>query len=239
MSMLNLPEPYLLALIGSGLFWSITYILIIRRGHMDKAHGMPLWALALNFAWEFNYAFITPSPAPQLYVNIVWCLLDVVILVHFLRFCRVDYPDLDVKKTYGLVALAFVVCWLAVVACQMDTWPLASPDYPLGMGRAYSAWGMNVSMSILFVYFIIGRKSVRGQSIYIAIAKWLGTICAWIPFVLYCGLIPGMPVIPGTPEPTSWFFPLTYAATFIFDVIYICQIYFQCKKEGINPWKRV
>ena len=54
MSALNLPPFYLFCDIMSGLFWSLTYIFIIHRGHIDKAHGMPLWALALNFAWEFN-----------------------------------------------------------------------------------------------------------------------------------------------------------------------------------------
>lgn len=231
--MLHLPTPYLVSILLSGLFWTITYILIIRRGHIDKAHGMPLWALALNFAWEFNYSFVTPSPAPQLYVNIVWCLFDVVILYHFFKYCRIDYPNMDKVKMYALTILAFVVCWLFVVAIQMDFWPYATADYPLGMGRAYSAYLMNTSMSILFVYFILGRNNVLGQSIYIAIAKWLGTIFAWIPFVMYAG------VVPGTPDPSSWFFPLTYVTIFIFDVIYICQVYYKTKELGMNPWKRI
>jgi hypothetical protein len=200
---------------------------------MDKAHGMPLWALALNFAWEFNYSFITPSPKPQLYVNIAWCLADIVILVHFFKYCKLDYPTLKKRELYPLVVLAFVVCWAFVVMCQLEFARSAAPDYPLGMGRAYSAFGMNVSMSILFVYFIIGRNNVAGQSIYIAIAKWLGTVCAWIPFAIYAGKEPG------TPSPDSIFFPLTYITIFIFDVIYIFEVYFYSKREGINPWKRL
>jgi len=33
-----------------GLFWSVTYILIIRRGFKDKTFGMPMAALCANIS---------------------------------------------------------------------------------------------------------------------------------------------------------------------------------------------
>ena len=233
MSALNLPTFYLICDIISGLCWSATYVMIIHRGHLDKAHGMPLWALALNFAWEFNYSFITPCPFPQRAINIVWCLLDMVILYHFLKFCKVDYPTLAKKTMYPLVALAFVLCWLIVVMCQYEFWPSAPANYPLGMGRAYSAWGMDLSMSILFVYFIIRRDNMKGQSIWIAIAMWVGNIFAAIPFIYYQGKD-----VPGVMDGLGYFFPLVFVFAFIFNFIYICQCYWYSKRDGINPWTR-
>ncbi len=46
-------------LLGSGLFWTVTYLLIIRRGFRDQTYGMPLVALCANLAWEF--IFSSPS----------------------------------------------------------------------------------------------------------------------------------------------------------------------------------
>jgi len=38
--------------LGSGLFWTLTYLIIIRRGFIDKSYGMPLAALSANISWE-------------------------------------------------------------------------------------------------------------------------------------------------------------------------------------------
>lgn len=231
--MLQLPAAYLGCDIVSGLCWTLAYILIIRRGALDKAHGMPLWALALNFAWEFNYSFVTPCPMPQRAINIVWCIFDAVILIHFFKYCKVDYPTLKPKQMYPLVVLAFVVCWVTVVMFQFEFWPSAPADYPLGMGRAYSAWGMDVSMAIIFVYFIIRRDGMLGQSLYIALCMFIGNVAAAIPFIIYQHAgVPGVPAL-------GFFFPFAFACAFLFNIIYIGEIFAYCKRDGINPWKRV
>lgn len=45
-----------LSLIAGALFWSIAYIDAIRIGLRDRTYGVPILALALNFAWETIYA---------------------------------------------------------------------------------------------------------------------------------------------------------------------------------------
>ncbi|MDU0968931.1 MAG: hypothetical protein E7A62_07885 [Actinomycetaceae bacterium] len=231
--MLHLPTPYLICDIISGLCWTLAYILIIRRGHIDHAHGMPLWALALNFAWEFNYSFITPTPMPQRAINIIWCLFDCVILIHFFKYCKIDYPTLKSKYMYPLTVLAFVVCWTIVVMFQVEFAPFAPADYPLGMGRAYSAWGMDVSMAIIFVYFIIRRNNVLGQSLYIALAMFIGNVFAAIPFIVYQNAgVPGVPKL-------GFFYPFAFTCAFLFNIIYICQVWTYTKNEGLNPLRRV
>ena len=44
----------------SGLCWTLVYILIIVRSYQDKTYGMPYWALAFNFSWEFIF-FLSPQ----------------------------------------------------------------------------------------------------------------------------------------------------------------------------------
>ena len=52
-------EPiYTVLTIVSGIFWTIAYINIIYRGFKDKACGMPLMVLGLNWSWEFIFAFM-------------------------------------------------------------------------------------------------------------------------------------------------------------------------------------
>ncbi len=62
---------FLLLMLGSGLFWTATYILIIRRSILDRTYGMPLAALCANISWEFIFSFILPSASIQRIVNII------------------------------------------------------------------------------------------------------------------------------------------------------------------------
>lgn len=55
----------------SGIFWTITYLLILQRSIQDRIIGMPMVALCMNIAWEFIFSFVYPSDKPQLYVNYV------------------------------------------------------------------------------------------------------------------------------------------------------------------------
>jgi hypothetical protein len=52
-------------LVGTGIFWTITYLLIIRRGFLDHTYGMPLIALCANLTWEFIFSFVFPQGPVQ------------------------------------------------------------------------------------------------------------------------------------------------------------------------------
>lgn len=45
-------------MLGSGAFWTLTYVLMIRRGFVDRTYGMPLVALGANVSWEFIFSFL-------------------------------------------------------------------------------------------------------------------------------------------------------------------------------------
>ena len=74
--------------LAAGLLWTVTYALIIRRSALDRAPGMPMTALCINISWELYYSVVSPHPAPQLYVNWVWLLFDVVIFAQFVKYGR-------------------------------------------------------------------------------------------------------------------------------------------------------
>lgn len=231
-------DTYFLFAISSGLFWTATYILILYRGFKDGVHGMPMYALALNISWEFVYSFVIPSPAPQLHINYVWFAFDVGILWHFLRSWKADYGELSPRVFYPYAAVVFVTAFLLVLFVQIDGMNEALFDqreHPLGMGRAYSAFGMNLVMSVLYIEMLLRRRSSAGQSLYIALSKLLGTVFADLAFVV--APYP-TPAHPGTPAPVELLWPLLYIAILVFDAIYVGLIWVQLKREGKNPFAR-
>jgi len=200
-----------------GLFWSATYILIIRRGFKDKTFGIPMAALCANISWETIFAFISPHDAPQLYVNYIWFSLDVVIVMQFLKYGKKEFPNIPRWQLYAVFALG------VSIAVPM----ILSVNYELedNVG-AYAAFGQNLMMSVLFVTMLINRKSIGGQSFYIALFKMIGTGIASLAFYLY------RPI-----AQDSFLLQFLFVTIFIFDLIYTIGIYRKCKNSE-NPLKR-
>jgi hypothetical protein len=212
---MEIPE---LILLVSGAFWSLTYILIIKRGFQDKSFGMPLVALCANISWEFIFSFILTHPTPQIYVNIVWFFLDVVILFQLLKFWPSEFADLSPHLFYPGFLLALGTSFGAVllISLEFDDW--------IG---AYAAFGQNLMMSILFITMLYRRDAVRGQSIYIALCKMVGTALASLVFYLFISEYEG-----------SVLLPFLYVTIFVFDAIYVVLVYRKCQEQAIDPWQR-
>ena len=203
-------------MIGSGIFWTITYVLILRRGYLDKTYGMPMAALCANLAWEFIFSFVHPHPLPQLYIDYLWFLFDVGILVQYLRYGGKEFPaHLPKGLFYPTFAFSLVFAALLIAAISREF-----NEY-IGI---YAAFGQNLMMSILFVRMYLKRYSVQGQSIYIALAKLVGTVFPSVLFYLYF--------------PKSFLLTLLYLGIFVFDLVYVGLLYQHIRKEGGNPWRR-
>ena len=89
--------------IFSGIFWTIAYLLIIRRSIQDQSVGMPLVALCMNISWEFIFSFIFPSDKPQLYINYVWFFLDLVIVIQYIKFGKFEFSKHFPKSFFHTV----------------------------------------------------------------------------------------------------------------------------------------
>jgi hypothetical protein len=73
-------------------------------------------ALMLNIAWEWLYAFLdlTVAPGVQGYVNLVWGLADIAIVVTFFRFGFAEFSDLIGRSAFvtgraGLLGISVAV----------------------------------------------------------------------------------------------------------------------------------
>ena len=185
--------PLVLALIlVSGIAWTAVYAEAIRLGFAHRTYAIPAAALALNLAWEWQYAAIglSSSPGVQAYVNLLWGVADVVILYTFLRF---GYAEFSARLSRGQFLAGSAVLLAAAVAVQL----LFLAEFGQRQGAVYSAFLQNLLMSGLFIAMFIARGGSRGQSLTIAVAKWLGTLAPTIqwglisfsPFVLGIGLL--------------------------------------------------
>ena len=187
-------------MLGCGAFWTLTYLLIIRRGFIDETYGMPLVALCANISWEFIFSFLYPHGPVQHPVDLVWFSLDLIILFQLLRYGPREFADLTKREFYAMFGLALATSFCAILSVtqEFDDWD-----------GAYSAFGQNLLMSTLFVAMLRARGSPRGQSVPIAIFKMLGSGLASIAFYLYSPLSEG-----------SVLLPFLYIATLVFDLIY-------------------
>ncbi len=204
-------------LLASGFFWMATYIMLIRRDFLDRTYGMPLAALSANIAWEFIFTFLYPQYHPQLYVNFVWFILDAIIVFQFWKFGRRELDFLPDGWFVPMGILALVTGFLAVLLISLQF-----NDFD----GAYAAFGQNLMMSILFVVMAFRRSDLRGQSLYIAIAKMLGTAFASLAFALFPHHFRGpLPIF-------------LYLGILVYDWLYILVVYQKSRALGLNPWKR-
>jgi hypothetical protein len=111
---------FTLLMLGSGLCWTVTYLLIIRQGFRDRTYGMPLAAMCANISWEFIFSFVhAPSPI-QHGVNLVWFALDVVIVGLLLRYGPREFPELPRPLFYAAVGLGLATSFPLVLLISAD-----------------------------------------------------------------------------------------------------------------------
>ncbi|MGH4036344.1 MAG: hypothetical protein ACRQFF_00685 [Sphaerochaeta sp.] len=187
----------------SGVAWTIVYIEAIRKGFKDKTYAMPLFALGLNIAWEAIYAITGLSnPTIQTPVNFIWCALDVVIVVTYFLYGRKEFPDNAKKYFIPYSILAFATNFAIQIAFYLH--------FSRSEAASYSAFLQNAAMSILFLTMLFQRQSKKGQSVLLAVAKWIGTLAPVISF--------------GILNEFNIFVLITGIICSIFDIIYIVAL---------------
>ncbi len=183
---------------GIALFWTIAYVLIIYKGFKDQSYGVPLGAICLNISWEFLLTFILPFHPLQQIVTLIWFLLDCIILLQFLYYSKRTFPKrMLYVSVFALIVIAFLVQYAMAIEFH-DTMSL------------YSAFGINLVMSILFIQMLM-NKELQSQSLTIAYLKMIGTLCASILCYSFF--------------PQSILLTILYILILIVDVVYILMVY--------------
>jgi hypothetical protein len=193
----------------SGVAWTVVYVVAIRIGFQQRTYAIPAAALALNIAWESIYAtrgLAAGDLSAQTFVNVAWAIADVMIVYTFLRYGRRELPDfvsrpMFVVWTVLIFGTAYVVQWLFFM------------EFGWSDASIYAAFLQNLLMSVLFITMFVARRGPRGQSIVIAVAKWIGTLA---PTILF-GVLGG--------------------STFILGVGLLCSV-FDLAYIGLLVWAR-
>ncbi|MCU1530313.1 MAG: hypothetical protein JWP75_4076 [Frondihabitans sp.] len=178
--------------IVSGLAWTIVYIESIRIGFTHKIYAMPVAALGLNIAWETIYGIhgLSGTIDAQAIINLLWAAADVVIVFTFFRFGRAELPRFVTRPL-------FIGWGVVIFATAYAVQALFIGQFGWTDGARYSAFLQNLLMSGLFIAMLVARRGGRGQSMVIAVAKWLGTLAPTIligvlgnlPFIIGIGLL--------------------------------------------------
>src|ERR671916_2300365 len=107
-------------MVGSGVLWTLAYLLLIRRGFLDRTYGMRLVALCANLSWEFIFAFVYPHDLPQRAVNAVWFSFDLVIMAQLLLYGPREFAALPRRLFYAALALALASAFGAVLSVTLQ-----------------------------------------------------------------------------------------------------------------------
>lgn len=213
----------------SGVCWTIVYVEGIRLGFRDRSYAIPFYALALNFAWEGLYTFFgfrTNGLTVQNIFNAVWLTFDIGILYtyfkfgqkYFSRWLRIE-PSADASSTKS----AFIGWSVLGLGTALAVEYAFLREFGVAKGAGYSAFLQNLLMSVLFIAMLAGRGNREGQSLTIAINKWIGTLA---PTILY-GLIGEG----GFPR-GSFFILVAGILCSVFDLIYVRMLFVMNRSKG-------
>jgi hypothetical protein len=191
----------------SGLCWTVVYIEGIRLGFKDRSYAMPFYALALNLAWELLHSLLglRSHPDLQTIINAIWFLFDIGILWTYLKFGKKYFPSSLPQSWF----IPWTVLGLVTAICIQYAFVREFAPF---RGGAYAAFLQNLLMSILFINMLVQRGSRDGQSLVIAVCKWIGTLA---PTILF-GVIGG-----GSFSGPSFLVLVVGLLCSVFDVIYI------------------
>ncbi|EPH77717.1 hypothetical protein D929_00042 [Enterococcus faecalis 02-MB-P-10] len=136
-------------------------------------------------------------------------MFDAIIVYTYFKYGKNYFPENAKKYFISFSLLSFVANFALQLAFYLQ--------FPSMIEASeYSAFLQNAIMSILFIGMLFRRNSTEGQSIVIAIAKWIGTL---VPTILM-GIMNGINI----------YIVICGIVCTIFDLIYI---YF------LATWERV
>lgn len=202
------------------LCWVGLYIMAIRRGFKDKVMTIPFVALAINMAWDITgFTIAQGGPEVQALTDGFYYLMQLPLLYLVVKYGWKDFPRMSKNGFLFWVALSQVAALIFMIIAMVEL------RDPVGVKTAYIDTFIN---AILFIAMFYRREGLEGQSIYIGLAKLIGT--AQLNLALFFYPFPGYP---------NW--PLIaplYIGIFLLDLIYVILVYRRAQEMGINVWKR-
>lgn len=131
----------------------------------------------------------------------------------YFKYGRESFPENAKEQFVPFSVLAFGTCVVLQLAYFFEFKGIPAAQY--------SAFVQNAAMSILFLIMLYRRGSTKGQTMTIAVAKWIGTLAP----TLLMGVLQGFNI----------YIVLTGLICSVFDIIYIVQLDKFKKQEAAQP----
>jgi hypothetical protein len=166
----------LILTVVSGICWTVVYVDGLRVSVRDKSYAIPFYALALNISWELLRTIfgLQSGVSVQTIINAVWFAFDAGILYTYFKYGRKYFP----RNLPG----GFIGWSLLGLATALGVEYAFVKEFGVAIGAGYSAFLQNLLMSILFINMFARRGGSEGQSLLIAVSKWIGTLAPTILF---------------------------------------------------------
>jgi CDP-diglyceride synthetase len=209
--------------LGGLAFWTLAYVLMIRRGARDRSYGMPMVALCLNIAWETFYAFFSSAQTANRVGYGIYLAADLGVLWTCWRYGPEDFPSPHARRYFRALVVAVLVGGFVLVRQFAYSF-----DDPYG---GISATFTTLLLSVLLVGMILRRNDVRGQSLYIGLLVLVGDVCGWV-----MNLIAHQTVETSIPVPWVHTTNILIVAA---NVLYIGLYVQVARRDGVPLWRRL
>nr|BAZ95876.1 terpene cyclase [Fusarium sp. NBRC100844] len=172
----------------AGLAWTLCYILYAREGLRTKSYGMPLFALANNFAWEMTYALYVADAAREKTAMVIWMLIDIPIVYSLLRHGRNEWSHAPmVSRNLGKI-FVLLVALCATAHYSWASWWMGN-GIAMKSGKSYRGvegldptemafWAVSVCQVVVSTSSLaqlITRQHTGGVSWAVWALRFLGT----------------------------------------------------------------
>lgn len=205
---------FLIGLFGAigSISWCGVYVLALYCGWRDKTYSIPIPAIVANVAWELLYSTVFNEFSPVgPYIPIVWLILDVALLLQAAWYRPTEFPSMSTAAVCVNILAGMVFCLTILYYAELQKITYISSAFP-----------QNLMMSMLFVSMLRSRGNTRGQSLYIAALKLIGTAMA-----MAVGHAQGLT--------RSGIYVATFIAIEFYDFYYLAALYFQMRLAAKAP----
>ncbi len=92
-----------------GTLWTTCYILMLRESKRTRTYGMPLFVLAMNFAWETVYALYVVETNLEFVVFMIWLLIDCGLVYYMLQYGKQEWRHAPfVERHLGVILIGMI-----------------------------------------------------------------------------------------------------------------------------------
>src|SRR5437899_5548478 len=105
------------------LFWVAAYVAILKKCFDDKAYGLPVLAICLNFGWEILASFVIPNPVSLWrFFDRAWLGIDVLLVAQLLTWGRGFQSIPEIRRRFVPVVVGTFVLGVVGQATFVDVY---------------------------------------------------------------------------------------------------------------------